>query len=159
MGDALAVVLSKKSGFQPEDFARFHPGGNLGRRLLARVSDMMHKDNLPICRQEDSLRDVAHIINSGRLGLALVMESDVLIGLITDGDIRRAFDSDLDCKGIQAKQIMTTNPKSIGPDERFADAEARIRAKRINALVVKSTAGKVLGVLQIQDLIADEPTI
>ena len=159
MGDALAVVLSGKSGFQPEDFARFHPGGNLGRRLLTRVADRMHKDSLPICRQEDSFRDVVHTVNRGRLGLALVMDGDTLLGLITDGDIRRAFDSDLDYKGFQAKHIMTADPKSIGPDERFADAEARIRAKKINALVVKDAAGKVLGVLQIQDLIADEPPI
>lgn len=157
MGDALAVVLSKKSNFQPEDFARFHPGGNLGRRLLARVVDMMHKENLPICRQEDAFRDVVHTINSGRLGLALVMEGDVLVGLITDGDVRRAFDSDHDYRAIQAKHIMTANPKTILPEERFADAEERIRRKKINALVVQSAAGKVVGILQIYDLIADEP--
>lgn len=158
MGDALAVVLSKKRNFQPEDFARFHPGGNLGRRLLTRVADMMHKENLPICRQEDSFKDVVHAITRGRLGLVLVMEGAELRGLITDGDVRRAFDSELDYKGIQAKHIMTADPKSIFPDERFANAEAQIRAKKINALVVKDGAGKVLGVLQIQDLITDEPT-
>ena len=159
MGDALAVVLSKKRNFQPEDFARFHPGGSLGRRLLTRVADMMHKDNLPICRQDDSFRDVVHTINRGRLGLALVMEGEALLGLITDGDVRRAFDSELDYRGIQANHIMTADPKSIGPDERFADAEARIRAKQINSLVVMNAAGKVLGVLQIQDLIADAPVV
>lgn len=157
MGDALAVVLSGRSGFQPEDFARFHPGGSLGRRLLTRLADMMHKDKLPICRQEDSFRNVVHTINRGRLGLALVMEGDALLGLITDGDIRRAFDSDLDFKDIQAKHIMSAHPKSIGPDDRFSDAEARIRNEKINALVVKNGAGKVVGVLQIQDLLIDEP--
>lgn len=159
MGDALAVVLSKKCDFQPEDFARFHPGGNLGRRLLTRVADMMQKDNLPICRKEDSFRDVVHTINRGRLGLALVMDGDELLGLITDGDVRRAFDSELDYKAIQAKDIMTSDPKSIGPDERFTDAEARIRAKRISALVVKNATGKVVGVLQIFDLLADGPAV
>jgi arabinose-5-phosphate isomerase len=130
MGDALAVVLSKKRNFQPEDFARFHPGGNLGRRLLTRVADVMKKDNLPICRQEDSFRDVVHVINRGRLGLALVMDGEKLLGLITDGDVRRAFDSEQDYKSIQAKNIMTENPKVILPDERFVDAEERIRAKK-----------------------------
>jgi arabinose-5-phosphate isomerase len=159
MGDALAVVLSRRSGFKPEDFARFHPGGSLGRRLLTRVADTMHKDKLPICRQEDSFRNVVQTINRGRLGLALVMEGDALLGLITDGDIRRAFDSDHDFKDIQAKHIMSDHPKSIGPDDRFSDAEARIRNEKINALVVKNGAGKVVGVLQIQDLLIDEPSI
>lgn len=159
MGDALAVVLSTKRNFQPEDFARFHPGGNLGRRLLTRVADMMHKENLPICRQENSFKDVVHVINRGRLGLALVMEGDTLLGLITDGDVRRAFDSEHDYRTIQAKHIMTVDPKVVLSDERFADAEERIRAAKISALVVKNDAGKVVGVLQIYDLIADEPTI
>jgi arabinose-5-phosphate isomerase len=130
MGDALAVVLSKKRNFQPEDFARFHPSGNLGRRLLTRVADMMHKENLPICRQDDSFKDVVHAITRGRLGLVLVMEGAELRGLITDGDVRRAFDSELDYKSIQAKHIMTTDPKSICPEDRFANAEAQIRAKK-----------------------------
>ncbi len=159
MGDALAVVLSIKRGFQPEDFARFHPGGSLGRRLLTRVADMMHKDNLPICGQDDSFKDVVHVINRGRLGLALVMQEDKLLGLITDGDVRRAFDSDLDYKAITASQIMTTKPKSVLPDERFSDAEALVRSQKVNALVVKSPEGKVIGILQIHDLIADEPIL
>jgi arabinose-5-phosphate isomerase len=131
----------------------------LGRRLLTRVADVMKKDNLPICRQEDSFRDVVHVINRGRLGLALVMDGEKLLGLITDGDVRRAFDSEQDYKTIQAKHIMTANPKVILPDERFVDAEERIRAKKINALVVQDQAGKVVGVLQIHELIADEPAL
>jgi arabinose-5-phosphate isomerase len=157
MGDALAVVLSTKRNFQPEDFARFHPGGNLGRRLLTRVADMMQSDNLPFCRQDDPFKDVIHVINRGRLGLALVMDGDVLVGLITDGDIRRAFDSEKDYKLIQAKDMMTINPKTALPEERFADAETRIRAAKVSALVVKSEEGKIVGVLQIFDLISSEP--
>ncbi|QRX81172.1 SIS domain-containing protein [Glaciimonas sp. PAMC28666] len=159
MGDALAVVLSIKRGFQPEDFARFHPGGSLGRRLLTRVADVMQKENLPICRTEDSFRDVVHIINSGRLGLALVMDGEELLGLITDGDVRRTFDSDRDYKTIQAGQIMSAHPVEILSNERFSDAEARIRAEKINALVVKSPLGKVVGILQIHDLIDDEAAL
>lgn len=159
MGDALAVVLSVKRGFQPEDFARFHPGGSLGRKLLTRVSDVMHKENLPVCRPDASFRDVVHVINRGRLGMALVMEGEQLHGVITDGDVRRAFDSDRDYKAIVARHIMSTDPKTVSPGERFADAEARIHAARIGALVVKDEADRVIGILQIHDLGSDEPAV
>jgi arabinose-5-phosphate isomerase len=138
--------------FQPEDFARFHPGGSLGRKLLTRVADVMHKDNLPICSPQDSFRDVVHVINRGRLGLALVMEGQALKGLITDGDVRRAFDSDHDYKTLTAAQIMSIKPKSVSPEMRFAEAEDLMRASKINALVVKDADTHVVGVLQIYDL-------
>ena len=152
MGDALAVALSVARDFQPEDFARFHPGGSLGRKLLTRVADVMHKDNLPICSPQDSFRDVVHVINRGRLGLALVMEEQHLKGLISDGDVRRAFDSDHDYKTLTAAQIMSKQPKSVTSDMRFAEAEDLMRASKINALVVKDAAAQVVGVLQIYDL-------
>jgi arabinose-5-phosphate isomerase len=159
MGDALAVVLSTKRDFQPEDFARFHPGGSLGRRLLTRVADVMHKENLPVCAADASFRDAVHLVNRGRLGMALVMAGEELLGIITDGDIRRAFDSDRDYRSIQARDIMSIDPKLASPDERFADAEARIHAARIGGLVVKNDAGRVVGILQIHDLGADEPAV
>lgn len=152
MGDALAVALSVARDFQPEDFARFHPGGSLGRKLLTRVADVMHKENLPICSPQDSFRDVVHVINRGRLGLALVMEGQALKGLITDGDVRRAFDSDHDYKTLTADQIMSTKPKSVAPEMRFAEAEDLMRSSKINALVVKDADSRVIGVLQIYDL-------
>ena len=159
MGDALAVVLSSKCNFQPEDFARFHPGGSLGRRLLTRVADVMHKDNLPVCRPDASFRDVVHEINRGRLGLVLVMQDGDLLGIITDGDVRRAFESAADYREIAARHIMSSEPKLAAPDERFSDAEARLRAARINALVVKNQAGEVVGVLQIHDVVPDKPVV
>ncbi|SOY73651.1 polysialic acid capsule expression protein, putative Arabinose-5-phosphate isomerase [Cupriavidus taiwanensis] len=159
MGDALAVVLAVKRDFQPADFARFHPGGSLGRKLLTRVADVMHKDNLPVCRPDASFRDVVQVINRGRLGMALVMDGEQLQGVITDGDVRRAFDSDRDYKAIVARHIMSNAPKTVSPGERFADAEARIHAARIGALVVKDEAGKVVGILQIHDLASDEPSV
>ena len=152
MGDALAVALSVERGFQPEDFARFHPGGSLGRKLLTRVADVMHKDNLPICSPQNSFRDVVHVINRGRLGLALVMQGQELKGLVTDGDVRRAFDSDHDYKTLTAAQIMSTQPKSVSPEMRFAEAEDLMRASKINSLVVKDADSHVVGVLQIYDL-------
>lgn len=159
MGDALAVALSVSRGFQPEDFARFHPGGSLGRRLLTRVADVMHKDNLPVCSADATFRDVVQVVNRGRLGMTLVMEGDALLGVITDGDIRRAFDSDRDYRSIRAEDIMSADPKLASPDERFADAEARIHAARIGGLVVKNDAGRVVGILQIHDLGAHEPIV
>jgi len=155
MGDALAVVLSMKRSFQPEDFARFHPGGSLGRRLLTRVADVMHKEN----PADATFRDVVHVVNRGRLGMALVMQGEALLGIITDGDIRRAFDSDRDYRSILARDIMSVDPKVASPDERFADAEARIHAARIGGLVVKNDVGRVVGILQIHDLGADEPAV
>lgn len=152
MGDALAVALSVERGFQPEDFARFHPGGSLGRKLLTRVADVMHKHNLPVCSPQHSFRDVVHVINRGRLGLSLVMEGQELKGLITDGDVRRAFDSDHDYKTLTAAQIMSKQPKSVTPDMRFAEAEDLMRASKINSLLVKDAEARVVGVLQIYDL-------
>lgn len=152
MGDALAVALSVERNFQPEDFARFHPGGSLGRKLLTRVADVMHKDKLPVCAPSDVFRDVVHVINRGRLGLALVMEGDRLAGIITDGDVRRAFDQDVDYRSLSAANMMTRSPKTVSPDVRFADAEADMRAAKVSALVVVNAQFNVVGILQIYDL-------
>jgi arabinose-5-phosphate isomerase len=151
MGDALAVALSTLKGFQPEDFARFHPGGSLGRRLLTRVGDVMHSGNLPICQATSTLRDVVQTITSGRLGLALVMEGANLLGLVTDGDIRRAFDQSEHPLALVASQIMTARPMTVDVGERFSVAEERMREAKVNSLVVEDDDGKVAGVLQIYD--------
>lgn len=156
MGDALAVALTVERNFQPEDFARFHPGGSLGRKLLTRVADVMHKDKLPMCAPSASFRDVVHEINRGRLGLVLVMENDRLAGIITDGDVRRAFDQEVDYRMIVASDIMTRSPKTVSPQMRFAEAEADMRASKVNALVVMDEQKQVMGVLQIFDLPEDE---
>lgn len=152
MGDALAVALTVKRDFQPADFARFHPGGSLGRKLLTRVSDVMHKGTLPVCPPDASFRDVVNSITYGRLGLTLVMEQQELKGIITDGDLRRAFEAQDDPKLVQAAEMMSSNPLTIAPDTRFSDAEAYMREKEVGALVVKSAEGVVVGVLQIYGL-------
>jgi arabinose-5-phosphate isomerase len=158
MGDALAVALSTLRGFQPEDFARFHPGGSLGRRLLTRVCDVMHRHNLPLCPPELGFRDIVHLITRGRLGLALVVEDGALRGVITDGDIRRAFDRHDNPMALRARDMMTPNPAVIGPQERFAAAEERMRERKINSLIVTEGDGRIVGVLQIYD-IADEKAV
>lgn len=159
MGDALAVALTEKRNFQPEDFARFHPGGSLGRRLLTRVQDVMCKEPLPVCAPTSSFREVVNAITYGRLGLTLVMDDEVLCGIITDGDVRRAFDVYEDVKSLHAEKIMTANPLTITADTRFADAESYMREKKVSALVVQDKAGKTVGVLQIFGLKNESPRI
>lgn len=159
MGDALAVALTEKRNFQPEDFARFHPGGSLGRRLLTRVQDVMCKEPLPVCAPTSSFREVVNAITYGRLGLTLVMDDEVLCGIITDGDVRRAFDTYEDVKSLHAEKIMTANPLTITADTRFADAESYMREKKVSALVVQDTAEKTVGVLQIFGLKNESPRI
>lgn len=159
MGDALAVALTEKRNFQPEDFARFHPGGSLGRRLLTRVQDVMCKEPLPVCAPTSSFREVVNAITYGRLGLTLVIDDEVLCGIITDGDVRRAFDVYEDVKSLHAEKMMTANPLTITADTRFADAESYMREKKVSALVVQDTAGKTVGVLQIFGLKNESPRI
>lgn len=159
MGDALAVALTVKRDFQPEDFARFHPGGSLGRHLLTRVRDVMAKGPLPVCEPQAVFRDVVNAITYGRMGLTLVMEGDVLRGIITDGDLRRAFEAQDDAKQLRAAQMMSPNPLTIASDIRFAEAEAFMREKKVGALVVQSTEGKTVGVLQIYGLKTEKPKV
>ncbi len=151
MGDALAVALSTLKGFQPEDFARFHPGGSLGRRLLTRVSDVMKRLSLPVCSPEASFQEVVQVITRGRLGLAIVLEGKELRGIITDGDILRAFKKFRDPIIISAQEIMTCHPKTIDMNERFVVAEERMVEAKINALIVVNDQNDVVGVLQIYD--------
>lgn len=149
MGDALSVVLSTLRGFQPEDFARFHPGGSLGRKLLTRVSDVMRKDRLPTCALNTPFKDLVHTMTDGRLGLAAVMDGVTLVGIVTDGDVRRAFDRDMDHRTLVAGDIMSPDPKTVGPDVRFAEAEETMRAMRVNSLLVVDEERALVGVLQI----------
>ena len=156
MGDALAMVLAAERDFQPEDFARFHPGGSLGRRLLTRVADVMNKDKLPICTPDASFKQVVHSINRGYLGLTLVMQDNVLEGIITDGDISRAFDRDTDFTILCAQDIMSRTPKTVTPDMRFAEAEAYMRAEKVGSLVVQDDNNEVVGILRIYDMDEDQ---
>ena len=152
MGDALAVVLSTLKGFQPEDFARFHPGGSLGRKLLTTVADVMHGGDLPVCEVGSGFKDVLHTITRGRLGLAIVMDGAVLQGVITDGDIRRAFERSEDPLTLTASEIMTKQPLTTRASERFGAAEEKMREAKVNSLIVLDEQNTLVGVLQIFDL-------
>lgn len=152
MGDALAVVLSTLKGFQPEDFARFHPGGSLGRKLLTTVADVMHRGNLPVCEVGAGFKDVLHTITRGRLGLAIVMDGEILQGIITDGDIRRAFENSEAPLDLTASEIMTKQPLTTMASERFGVAEEKMREAKVHSLIVLNEQNMLAGVLQIFDL-------
>jgi len=152
MGDALAVVLSVLKNFQPEDFARFHPGGSLGRRLLTKVADVMHKDHLPNCPPDAPLREVVGIITRGKLGVALVMDAGKMLGIITDGDLRKAFGTSEDPLKLCAQDFMTAHPYTIRADENLAEAERIMKELAKRMLVVVDAQEKPVGVLQIFDV-------
>jgi len=154
LGDALAICLMKKQNFQKEDFASFHPGGSLGKQLFVKVDDLLQKDNLPIVSRGTLLKDAIVIMSEGRLGNAIVVENNKVLGLLSDGDLRRAMLSDsfsLDC---QIDNIMTKNPKSIKDKNLLAsDALKIIEDFKIQLLVVLDEDEKLLGVLHIHSLI------
>jgi len=152
LGDALAVTLSTLKNFQEEDFARFHPGGNLGRRLLTKVSDVMHKRPLPTCDSSMTLREVVSIMTRGKLGLALVMDQNRMLGIVTDGDLRRALESSSDPLNRPALEFMTENPLTISEDENLAIAEDKMKSLAKRMLVVVDAAQDPVGVLQIFDV-------
>jgi len=151
LGDALAIALSAVRGFKPADFARYHPGGKLGKRLHTRVRDAMHRERLPICRPDVSLRQMLPVMSAGKLGLVLVMEDGMLQGIVTDGDLRRGLERIDEIERLNAADIMTREPQTIGPDATLFDADEQMREARITALVVVDQLSKVLGVLQIHD--------
>jgi arabinose-5-phosphate isomerase len=149
MGDALAVALMKARNFKPEDFARFHPGGSLGRRLLTTVDQVMIKDNLPIVNQQASIKDVINTMSKGRLGMAIVTNKNSLCGIVTDGDLRRAMDKFGErLFKLSASDIMTSNPKTINKQMKMAEAEELMTQHKITSLIVVEK-NKVIGVAQI----------
>ncbi len=151
MGDALAVALIKERGFQAADFARYHPGGSLGRRLLTRVKDVMHTRNLPAVHADMPLKDAVLAISEGRLGLVVIVELGQVKGIVTDGDLRRALVNRVDINQAQIGDIMTENPVTITPDMMLADAENLMLEKKIKALIVVDQNHQMSGILEIFD--------
>jgi arabinose-5-phosphate isomerase len=147
-GDALAIALMEKRGFQPEDFALTHPGGSLGRRLLSVVSENMVTENLPFVKPGDLMKDVIVAMTQARLGIALVGTPGNLDGIITDGDLRRAILENADVINVPARDVMTADPLTIKPDVKMGEAEQRMQEARIQCLVVADDTG-VVGVVQI----------
>lgn len=130
LGDALAVSLITARNFQPADFAKFHPGGSLGRRLLCRVKDQMQV-RLPKVTENTNFTDCLTVMNEGRMGVALVMENENLKGIITDGDIRRALSANgTNTLNKTAKDLMTSNPKTINYNTYLSEAENFMKEKK-----------------------------
>ncbi|MEC8262622.1 MAG: KpsF/GutQ family sugar-phosphate isomerase [Pseudomonadota bacterium] len=149
LGDAIAVALMEARGFEEADFARTHPGGSLGRRLLTRVRDAMRTDNLPFVAPDMSVQDAAIAMTEGRLGMALVGTADSLSGILTDGDLRRLVMRGVDLAGTLVSEVASPNPLTIDGDLLIADAEARMQESRVQCLVVTNADGRVEGVVQI----------
>lgn len=155
MGDALAVCLMELNGFQADDFAKFHPGGMLGKKLYLRVSDLYVHNEKPKVLSEQSLKEVIVEMTSKRLGItAVVNKDDKLVGVITDGDLRRMLEKKVEIDKVKAEDIMTANPKSIVPGKLAVDALDTFRKYEISQLAV-AEAGTYLGILHVHDLIKE----
>lgn len=154
LGDALAVALLDARGFGPEDFARSHPGGALGRRLLVHVSDVMRKDEaLPRVRPEASLRDALLEMTRKGMGMTAVVDADDrVVGIYTDGDLRRSLDRGCDIHTTRIAEVMTANPRTIAPERLAAEAVERMQAHNIYSLLVVDGAGRLIGALSMHDL-------
>ncbi|RXJ81478.1 SIS domain-containing protein [Arcobacter sp. F2176] len=154
MGDALAVCLMKKRNFQKSDFASFHPGGSLGKKLFIKVSDLIRTEELPIVSRGTLLKDAIIKMSEGRLGNVIITDDDKVIGVLSDGDLRRALMNDnfsLECK---VEEIATINPKVLNNKDLLAsDALKIIEDYKIQLLVVVDDSNKLVGVLHIHDLI------
>ena len=156
LGDALAVALLEARGFTADDFARSHPAGSLGRRLLLHITDVMHSgDEIPRVHAGATLSEALVEMSRKRLGMTAVVDDDGrLLGLYTDGDLRRSLDdAAVDLRGTRIDQVMTRTPKSIGSDALAVEAARMMEDHKINALLVVDEALRVVGALNIHDLL------
>ena len=155
MGDVLAVCLMKKRNFKKEDFASFHPGGSLGKKLFIKVDDLLRRENLPIVSRETKLKDAIVSMSEGRLGSVLIVnEKEELTSVLSDGDLRRALMNENFTMDCEVESIATKNPKTINDKNLLAsDALKVIEDFKIQLLVVTDEHNKIVGVLHIHDLI------
>lgn len=155
LGDALAMALLNQRGFTKSDFALSHPGGTLGRRLLLRVHDLMHQgDALPLVTDTTSFKDALVEMTQKKLGTTTVVnKAGVLIGILTDGDIRRAFDKQSNLHQTPVHDVMTKNPKTITSDLLAVEALNLMQAFKITSLVVTTAAHEPVGIIHIHDLL------
>ena len=148
MGDAIACALMTVRNFQAKDFAQFHPGGSLGRRLLSRVKDYMTTENLPIVNSSSKISDTLMQISRTKMGIAVVVENDAIIGVVTDGDIRRTMQRDQEhFFELAVKDLMNSNPKVINEEAKLSQAEELMRKHNIKSLIVVDDNNKLVGVI------------
>lgn len=153
MGDALAVALMELRGFSSVDFARLHPGGSLGRRLLMTVGQAMRDHDLPIVTPDCSAVEMIHAISKGGLGLIVLMDAGTICGIVTDGDVRRAMERLKEqFFSIRAMDIATTHPKTIRPEAKLIEAERQMARYKVTSLLVVDEAESLQGVIQIYDI-------
>ena len=156
MGDALSIALLEARGFTAEDFARSHPAGSLGRRLLLHISDIMHSgDGVPRVSPDASLTEALMEMTRKHLGMTAVVDADGrLLGVFTDGDLRRALDDEeVNLRGARVAELMTVGPKTISADKLAIEAAQLMEAHQIHALLVVDEAQQVVGALNIHDLL------
>ena len=156
LGDAIAVCLMELKDFSSADFARLHPGGNLGKRLYLKIADIYKHNAVPKVLPDADLKNVILEISKGRVGAtAVVDEKDVLAGIITDGDIRRLLEKDDTLSGIVAKDVLSSTPKTVSPETLAIEALELIKQFDLNQLVVTNTENHVLGFVHLHDLIRE----
>ncbi len=154
MGDAIAVCLMEMKNFTAEDFAKYHPGGALGKKLLLRVGDMLDNNHKPMVATDSTIKNVIVEISEKRLGVAAVIENEKVIGIITDGDIRRMLNKTENISGLTAQDIMTKNPKTIKSTDMVSDALNILEDFSITQLVVVDN-GNYKGVIHLHDILKE----
>lgn len=148
MGDALAIALMMVRNFKPNDFAQFHPGGELGKRLLTTAADVMRSDNLPIIPKEMHLGEAIIHVSKGKLGLGVSLENEKVVGLITDGDIRRAMEKwQAQFFDKTVSDIMTTSPKIVSPNTKITEIQTIMHKYKIHTVLVVDSDNHLLGVV------------
>ena len=154
IGDAIAVCLVKLRGFSPNDFAKYHPGGTLGKRLFLKVKDLIDTKSLPKVDASDLMKDVIIEISNKMLGIAVVLDKNKIVGVITDGDLRRQLLKSQDISKVKANEIMSKNPKIINKNLLATEALLIMKTNKISQLIV-AEKNKYVGVLHIQSLIKE----
>jgi arabinose-5-phosphate isomerase len=155
MGDALAVCLQDLRGFTKKDFAKYHPGGALGKRLYLRVSDLIKNNQVPKVNASDSVAKVIVEISERRLGVTAVLENEKIVGIITDGDLRRMLSKTTDINHFTAKDIMGKNPKTVQENAMAIEALEKLETNSITQILVVDAKEKYVGVVHLHDLIKE----
>jgi arabinose-5-phosphate isomerase len=155
LGDAVAICLMELKGFKSADFAKFHPGGALGKKLYLRVQDLAAQNEKPVVLIHQSLRDVIVMMTTSRLGVTAVVDTDQkLVGIITDGDLRRLLEKNIPIDGIAAGEVMTKNPVTVAPDELAVTALDLLRRNKITQIAIAQNQ-EYLGIIHIHDLLRE----